>query len=972
MNDEQIQAITYNQGPLLVIAGPGTGKTFVIVEKIKYLIKNNLAKPEDILALTFTEKAALEMEERVDKEMPYGYFQMWISTFHSFAYRILKDEGANLGLPLDFHLMSKAEAVIFLRKNLFAFDLNYFRPLGNPEKFLEALISHFSRLKEENISEEEYLDWAKKLKPKTEEEKIEKEKYLELSKAYSLYQKLKLKEGLVDFSDLVFYLFRLFKKRPNLKNHYQRQFRYVLVDEFQDTNIVQYDLLKLLFPKERNPFLTVVGDDSQAIYKFRGASVSNILNFMKDYPEAKRVTLVKNYRSCQTILDAAYRLIKHNDPDTLEAKLGISKNLISQKKDKKGVIDFYLANNVEEEAEFVAKKIIALKEKHKYLFSDFAVLVRANSHTEPFIRAFSRFGIPYQFLGPSFLFHQPEVKDLIAYLYFLSDIEDSSSFYRVLTMEIFDIDKRDLASLLSFSRRISQPLFLAFRIYLSLISDEGYEKEFEVYKKYLPLFTKKTKETFLKIYKMIDRHLKLLRKETAGQILYYFLEDTGYLSKLVDFKTEKEEKKALNISKFFNKLKTFEMEHEDASVFAVSDWIKMSLELNESPQVDYFDKERFDAVNILTIHSAKGLEFPVVFLVNLTQGRFPTYERQEKIALPDALIKEILPFGDYHLEEERRLFYVGLTRAADYVFLTASLYYGEGKKERKISQFLVESLGKEFLEKKILKKKDEKKQLSIFDFAPKKETVLTSKVYPLEFSFSALEVYKTCPLQYKYQYVLKIPTIPTAAESFGVSVHQTLQRFYQRYQNEKTIDFNTMLEIYRQSFIPIGYSSPSHFKRMKKEGEKILKDFFERFHPPEGKILALEKNFKIKLEKEIVILGKIDRLDEKEDGKIEIIDYKTGKMPEEKELKKSLQLSIYALAATDKGTFNKKLSDIILTFYFLNEGKKISFQKEKEDIKKLKEVIEDLVSQIRQEKFEPNVGLWCDFCPFRIICEAWR
>ena len=972
MNEEQKQAITYNQGPLLVIAGPGTGKTFVIVEKIKYLIKNNLAKPEEILALTFTEKAALEMEERIDKEMPYGYFQMWISTFHSFAYRILKDEGINLGLPLDFHLMSKAEAVIFLRKNLFNFKLDYFRPLGNPEKFLEALLSHFSRLKEENISEKEYLDWTKKLKPKSEEEIIEKEKYSELAKAYCVYQELKLKEGLVDFSDLVFYLFRLFKKRPNIKNRYQKQFRYILVDEFQDTNIVQYDLLKLLFPKEDNPFLTVVGDDSQAIYKFRGASVSNILSFMKDYPNAKMVTLVKNYRSCQTILDTAYRLVKHNDPDTLEVKLNISKNLISEKKDNKEAIDFYLASNVEEEADFVARKIIALKEKSKYLFSDFAVLVRANNHTEPFIRAFSRLGIPYQFLGPSFLFHQPEVKDLIAYLYFLSDPDDSPSFYRVLTMEIFDIDKKDLAFLLSFSKRISQSLFLAFRIYLSLTSDETEEKEFEIYKKYLPLFTKKTKETFLKIYKMITRHLKLLKKEAAGQILYYFLEDTGYLSKLVNFKTEKEEKKALNISKFFNKLKTFEMEHDDASVFAVSEWIKMSLELNESPQVDDFEKEIFDAVNILTIHSAKGLEFPVVFLVNLTQGRFPTYEKQEKIALPDALIKEMLPFGDYHLEEERRLFYVGLTRAADYAFLTASLYYGEGKRERKISQFVVESLGKEFLEKKIALKKDEKKQLSIFDFAPKKEIVSKAKAYPLEFSFSALEVYKTCPLQYKYQYVLKVPTTPTSAESFGISLHQTLQRFYQRYQSDKTIDFNTMLQIYQQSFIPVGYSSPSHFKRMKKEGEKILKDFFKRFHPPEGKILALEKIFKIKLEKEVTILGKIDRLDEREDGKVEIIDYKTGRMPEEKELKKSLQLSIYALAATDKGTFNKKLSEIILTFYFLSEGKKISFQKEKEDIEKVKDVIKNLVDEIRQEKFEPNVGLWCDFCPFRIICEAWR
>jgi len=972
MNEEQNKAINYNNGPLLVIAGPGTGKTFLIVEKIKHLIKNKRAKPEEILALTFTEKAALEMEERVDKEMPYGYFQMWISTFHSFAHKILKDEGAQIGLPLDFRLMTEAEAIIFLRKNLFAFNLEYFRPLGNPEKFLEALLNHFSRIKEENITPDEYLNWAKKGKPKNEEEKIEIKKYHELAQAFFLYQKLKLKEGLVDFSDLVFYLYQLFKKRPNLLRRYQNQFRYILIDEFQDTNIVQYDLLKLLFPAKKNPSLTVVGDDSQAIYKFRGASVSNILSFMKDYPNAKKITLIKNYRSNQLILDTAYRLIKNNDPDTLEAKLKISKNLLSQKQNNLQAINFYLAQKVEEEAEFVAKKILSLKSKNKYAFSDFAVLVRANNHTEPFVRTFSRLGIPYQFLGPSQLFHQPEVKDLIAYLNFLSDIDDSSSFYRVLTMEIFDLDKKDLAALLSFSKRISQSIFSALSIYISLTNDSFYQSEFEIYKKYLPFFTKETKEKLLKIYQMINRHLKLLKKETAGQILYYFLEDTGYLSKLVDYKTEKEERRALNISKFFNKLKTFEIEQEDASVFAVSDWIKMSLELKESPSVEEVDKENLDAVNILTVHSAKGLEFPVIFLVNLTQGRFPTYERKEKIALPESLIKEILPQGDYHLEEERRLFYVGLTRASDYVFLSASLYYGEGKRERKISQFVVESLGEEWVKKYFLTKKEEKKQLSIFDFAPKKEPTLLNKTFTSDFSFSALEVFKTCPLQYRYQYILRIPTTPTAAESFGVSLLQTLQRFYQRYQNDKTVDFKTMIEIFEQSWIPIGYSSYPHQKRMKKEGERILKDFFNQFHPPEGKILVIEKKFKIRLEKDIFITGKIDRVDKKTDKKIEIIDYKTGKMPEEKQLKKSLQLSIYALAATDKGIFGKKLDEIILSFYFLNDGKKISFQKSEEEIEKVKKEIKELVEEIRKEKFEPNVGPWCDFCPFRIICEAWR
>lgn len=359
-------------------------------------------------------------------------------------------------------------------------------------------------------------------------------------------------------------------------------------------------------------------------------------------------------------------------------------------------------------------------------------------------------------------------------------------------------------------------------------------------------------------------------------------------------------------------------------------------------------------------------------MVNLTQGRFPTYERKEKIPLPDSLIKEILPQGDYHLEEERRLFYVGLTRAADYVFLSASLYYGEGKRERKISQFVIEALGEEWVKKHLFTKKEEKKQLSIFDFAPKKEEASLKKTFPRDFSFSALEVFKTCPLQYKYQYILRIPTTPTAAESFGVSLHQTLQRFYQRYQNDKAVDFRTMVEIYKQSWIPIGYSSYAHQKRMKKEGERILKDFFSKFHPPKSEILVIEKNFKIRLKKDIFITGKIDRVDKTSDKKLEIIDYKTGKMPEERELKKSLQLSIYALAAADKGIFGKKLDEIILSFHFLNEGKKISFQRSEKDIEKVKKEIGALVDEIRKEKFEPRVGLWCDFCPFRIICEAWR
>jgi DNA helicase-2/ATP-dependent DNA helicase PcrA len=290
-NHNQKLAIEHNEGPLLIVAGAGTGKTYTLIEKIKHLISSKKAKPEDILCLTFTEKAAYEMEERVDRALPYGYFQMWISTFHAFADDILKREINHIGLNPGYKLMTQAESIVFFRKNLFKLDLTYFRPVSNPTKFIEGLLKHFSRLKDEAISPDEYLKWATDLKKDKEMLEEEKEKYLELAHAYKTYQKLKIDADVMDFDDLIYYLLELFKKRPALLRDYQMKCKYILVDEFQDTNIAQYQLIKLLCPVNTNPNLTVVGDDSQAIYKFRGASVSNILTFMKDYPKAKDQTI---------------------------------------------------------------------------------------------------------------------------------------------------------------------------------------------------------------------------------------------------------------------------------------------------------------------------------------------------------------------------------------------------------------------------------------------------------------------------------------------------------------------------------------------------------------------------------------------------------------------------------------------------------------------------------------------------------
>lgn len=978
----QQKAVEYNKGPLLIIAGAGAGKTFVLVEKVKYLIKQRLAKPDQILALTFTDKAAREMEERVDKALPYGYFQMYISTFHAFCDQILREEAQHIGLSPAYKLQAQAESILFLKSNLFLFQLKYFRPLGNPNKFIEGLIQHCSRLRDEDVTPEQYTSWAKnkklKLKnKKSEEDKVEVEKNLELSAAYKKFQDIKIKENVMDFADLIFYTLSLFRKRKNILEGYRKQFKYILVDEFQDTNIAQYELIKLLAPNDKNPKLTAVGDDSQSIYKFRGAAVSNILQFMDYYPKAEKMVLVDNFRSNQKILDTAYQVIKHNDPDTLEAKLDISKDLKSRTGpgDDKS-INFYLADRVEEEADYVAHQIKKLKnttssDGKKYRWQDVAVLVRANNHADPFVRAFSRASIPYQFLGPGMLFKKAEVKELIAYLKTLYDINDSASFYRLLSIDAFDLDRRDLANLISFTRKTNLSLFETVEAYLSFFYPELSKPEYSNYKKHLFLIKKETREKLYKIYQTINRALSLLKKETAGQILYYFLEESGYLQKLINYKTEKEEQMALNISKFFDKLKTYETEHQDASVFAVVDYIEMSMELGESPIASDIDWTDVDAVNILTVHSAKGLEFPIVFLVNLTNERFPTRKRREQVPIPDELIKEVLPEGDYHILEERRLFYVGMTRAKDRVYLTSASYYGEAKRERKVSRFVVEALGKTAVLRAEDEKKMEKSQLSIFDFKTVEEMVPKRKIQLTNFSFSQIDTYKTCPLRYKYQYVLKVPTPPSAVLSFGETIHNALQEFYQLFKLGENPNFETLLQIYQRSWNPIGYSTKSYEKSMKEEGERILKDFFDKYHTKDLQIIDLEKWFKIKIEDDIFIRGKIDRVDKK-NGQIEIIDYKTGKKPTDKRLKESLQLSLYALAATDPGWYNKEIDHVTLTFYFLQEGEKVSSRRKREDLAEVKKEVKQVAEKIRQGKFEPHFGFWCDFCPFKINCEAWQ
>ena len=967
LNKEQLEAIKHKEGPLLIIAGAGTGKTTVITERIKYLIFSKLAKPQEILALTFTDKAAREMEERVDIAMPYGYTQMWISTFHSFCDRTLRQEALNIGLDPRYKLMTQSESIQFIRDHFFEFDLDYFRPLGNPNKFIAGILQHFSRLQDEDISPIDYINWLKNLKTKnkgknlSKEDKLEIKKFEELSKAYRKYDELKVKKGVLDFGDLIVKTLNLFRARKNVLVKYQKQFKYILIDEFQDTNFAQNELAKILVDKKQN--ITVCGDDDQSIYRFRGAAVSNIIQFRKSFPKSKVVVLTKNYRSTQEILNKAYKLIQHNNPDRLEVVEKVNKRLVSQVEKDGEIIKFIHVDRVENEADMVAQKIEELIKDKKYDYKDFAILVRANNHSEPFGRAFLRRAIPYQFLGPGRLFKQSEVLDLISYLRVLYDFSDSVSLYRVLSMDYFDVLARDLAAIGNYARKYNLSLF------------EACEKIDEI------IIKDESKEKINKLISIVNKHLKLIRKETAGQLLYYFLEETGLLKQLLNPDTVDVEKKASNISKFFDKLKTYEIDHEDSTVSSVVDWIELSTELGESPLAIDNDWTNVNAVNILTVHSAKGLEFPVVFLVNLVSQRFPSLERREQIPIPESIIKEVLPVGDYHLEEERRLFYVGMTRAKEILFLTAANYYGEGKREKNLSPFIYESLGDDLIssEQKII----DSKQLSFIDYSSKKEKqkLINTKV-PLNInylSYSQINTFETCPLHYKLKYIFKVPTPYTASQSFGTSIHATLKNFYNSIVSGQKPTEKLIFECLKNNWVKEGFKTKKHEIKFYEKGKIYLAGFLHEGFDPKNKTVALEQPFTIPLKlddkniKPLKIGGVIDRVDILPDGTIEIIDYKTGaNIPSQKDVDKNLQLSFYGLAATQipEDPFNKKADQIKLSLYYLDEQEKITTVRTKEQLDKAREEIFKVREEIEKSDFACSGNFLCKDCEYKLLCNV--
>jgi DNA helicase-2/ATP-dependent DNA helicase PcrA len=949
LNPPQAAAVTHETGPLLIIAGAGTGKTTVITRRIAYLIATRRARPSEILALTFTDKAAAEMEERVDTLVPYGYADVQISTFHAFGDRLIKENALELGLTPDFRVLTRAEQVIFLRDHLFEFPLKHYRPLGDPTRHLQAILGQISRLKDEDVGPDEYLTLAEGLLAGAtdDEARLHAEQHLELARTYAQYQTLMARLGQIDFGDQIVEALRLFRTRPNVLRRHQERYKHILVDEFQDTNYAQFELVKLLAARQRN--VAVVGDDDQAIFRFRGASMSNILAFDRAYPDARQVVLQENRRSPQAVLDAAYRLIQHNNPDRLEVAQKIDKRLISTV--GKGEAPEHLAfDTVSTESDQVAEMI---REEHERgrPYRDFAVLVRVNNDADHYLRALNMRGIPWTFSGNAGLYGRPEVRLLIAFLRSVAHPDDSVSLHYLASSDVYQVPIVDLTKCATYADRKHRWLFDVLRAVPEEVA-----------------ITEEGAGAVARLVADLQRYMELAREHPTGEVLYQFLVDSGLMTRYAKAPAELEQE-VQNVSKFFTRVKDAARVLKYDNVREFVNHLDALIDAGDDPAVAEADTET-PAVHVLTVHKSKGLEWPVVFMVDCMQNRFPSTRRSDPVEIPAELIKDTLPTGDFHEQEERRLFYVGMTRAKERLYLTSAEDLG-GKRKWKVSQFILEALD---LPKDAARPFRAQAIEQLRRLAPPPEGIGLALApiaddEPLAISHRQVDDYETCPLKYQYIHILRIPLRQHHSVVYGSALHNAVEFYLRRRAAGNYTSLEDFLLAFDNAWRNEGFLTREHEEQRKRAGVAALTRFYHEEEASGQKPTDVEREFGFNLGLDRV-RGRFDRVDETPEGLV-IVDYKSSDVTDQKKAdqraKESLQLKIYALA-------QHKMTGRLparVELRFLESGLAGRHTPTLDDLAIAREAIQEAARGIRQREFEATPEYQaCRYCPYNQICPS--
>lgn len=626
LNDKQIEAVKAGVGPILIIAGAGSGKTRALTHRIANLIKNDGVSPWNILAVTFTNKAANEMKMRIHRLLQVDEAAMpTVGTFHSICMRLLRRDAHLLGYENQFVIYDQNDQIVLMK------ELMKNRGIDEKQVNPKAVLGHISQAKNELIGWQEY-------------ENLNNNYFTEkVAELYKVYQAALAKNQAMDFDDLIMKTVQLFKENPQILDAYQERYKYISIDEYQDTNHAQYILVKMLAEKYRN--ICVIGDPDQSIYSWRGANMQNILDFEKDYPEAKIIKLEQNYRSSAVILDAAHSIIEKNR-NRKEKRLWTEREGGEE-------IRLWNARDEREEAILIAQEInIHLRQYESPQYSDFAILYRTNAQSRVLEEAFMRYGIPYKIVGGVNFYQRKEIKDMLAYLRLVQNPDDSIALLRIINTPSRKIGERSLELLRDYSYSNDISIFRAMERVHDI--DELSAKE----------------KSFTSFVEMI-RHFQVLNKEfSAAGIIKHVLVESGYRDMLLSDKSPDGETRLENIKELISVADKYE---------GLEPGLSLSTFLEEVSLISDLDKleDSDNAVTLMTLHSAKGLEFPVVFLCGLEEGIFP-HSRSL--------------FDPQELEEERRLMYVGITRAMNFLYLIYAkqrMLYGEFKSNAP-SQFLLD------------------------------------------------------------------------------------------------------------------------------------------------------------------------------------------------------------------------------------------------------------------------------------------
>ena len=950
---------------MLVIAGAGTGKTTVLTQRVANLIREGHARPNEIVALTYTENSAAEMLARVREELKGTAIDgLQTCTFHAWCNGVLQRRGA------DFGVLDEKDLWVYLRRRIRDLRLKHFVRAANVGQFLDSLLDFMRRCQDELIGPAEYARYVERLergeaalprvtrsKKQTELEDSEiLERCQEIARVFATVENMLREKNLGTFGHMITKAYRLLKDDPALLEEERRRTRFLLVDEFQDANFAQVEILSLLAGPAANVF--AVGDPDQAIYRFRGASSEAFTLFVSKFPAARIVVLGKNRRSLSPILRCAFGIVNDNPPvfsQTLSQK-GISisyqrtplESLRDEEAKQKGEttagppVEIVTWRDKEVEAADLARRIQKKRREERCRWKDFAVLYRQHNHRDELVHEFAERGIPFAIEGLDVL-DTPEVRDVVACVTAAVSPNDAASLFRVAALPQFGIDPIELRAAMRAVRRQE----LDLRTVLGRLPNGAAVLE-SVEKAHCEVGKDGVRAD--EAVNVVIRHFGLQRPDLVVAFLKF---------------VEAWQKKAI------------------AETGSPSEFLEY---------LDYFGQARGgialprsedDAVQLLTAHAAKGLEYRHVAVVRGSSTSFPTSYHEPLIAFPAELRRSDRSFSDGHVnddktlheEEERRLFYVAMTRAKDTLAIYA--HQGRGWKNPKPTQFLREFMVHPAYKKFWSTRSAAAVQDALFAEEEQRIAVQQSNVaawllMPPSASFvtglsaSTIEIYEECPLRFKLEREWNLPRDVPASLHYGAAMHRILHTFYDAQRYGREIGDDDLLELFRSDLAAAGIADRYQYELYLRQGMEQLRQFLEGARsaaPPE--VIETERRFELQVGA-AKLAGRVDRIDRTGADTVAIVDYKTGKPRSQEDADESLQLSLYALAARE--IWGKRADRLIL--YNLENNTPVCSTRTDAELEAAKLRVEEVAERIARGEFPSKAGYHCAFCPYRNLCPA--